>query len=173
MEGQYKIITHYVVYFGMILCFWVAIFLALRLINRLFPGSTNLAFFNNNIIVITGFSFVGFTVGVLSGLSKTPVIDVVIPSLLTFISGFFAYIFVTKEFDVENKKFASSILIIFPVFLIHGLEIGSEHRFETEEYLREYDLWKEERLIDKNQKNLIELETFKCENLKSTDLPKK
>lgn len=45
-----------------------------------------------SVLIVSGFSFLGFTIGLLVGMSLSPVVQVVIPALLTFYGGFLIYV---------------------------------------------------------------------------------
>jgi hypothetical protein len=91
--------------------------------------------------VIIGFSYIGMTLGLLTGLSLSPVVQAVIPALLVFMTGLSAYMFrgkeskpneTSKESELKNYKIAVSALIFISVFLMYGLEIGSGIRAASE-----------------------------------------
>jgi len=149
---------HYWGYFLIILAYWLFFYIGIFFINKIFKTKINL---RNQFLIIIGFSYLSFTIGILVGLSRTPVVDVAIPALLTFIGGLVTYIFLNKEFNESNKNIVTLILVILPIFLIFGVEIGAEHRFETEEYLRDREEWINERIIDLEHKNKLELHESK------------
>jgi hypothetical protein len=96
---------------------------------------------SDSYLLILGFSYIGMTLGLLTGLSLNPVVQAVIPSLLTFMTGLTAYIFINKETEQnttkyeaqqKNQKMAVTALIFVSVLLMYGLEIGSKIRAKSE-----------------------------------------
>ena len=55
------------------------------------------------------FSFLGLTVGLMSGLSKSPVVGVIIPSILTFYGGVIYYLFLFSNKENKNENEISKI----------------------------------------------------------------
>lgn len=82
-----------------------------------------------SILIVSSFSFLGFTIGLLVGMSLSPVVQVVIPALLTFYGGFLTYI-ISKESMLDKQRYISVLLsaIAISFFLIYGVEIGSAER---------------------------------------------
>lgn len=158
MFNKYILIGHYSFYFLIILLYWIIFIIILEIYKRIFKKKMNIEGF---FLINLGFSYLSFTVGVLVGLSRTPVVDVTIPAILTFLGGFITYIFVNKKFHIENRKLISIILIMTSFFLIFGVEIGAEHRFKTEEYLREREEWAQERVIQIKHENNMNFEILK------------
>jgi hypothetical protein len=93
------------------------------------------------ILTISGFSFLGFAIGLLVGLSLSPVVQVVIPALLTFYGGFLTYL-LSKDAFVDSKKLITILLSAMAVsfFLIYGVEIGSIERSAATKVQNESDL---------------------------------
>lgn len=80
-------------------------------------------------MTILGFSFLGFAIGLLIGLSQSPVVHVAIPALLTFYGGFLTFLFAKDSFKDQKGKIAT-ILSVMAVsfFLIYGVEVGSREK---------------------------------------------
>jgi hypothetical protein len=94
------------------------------------------------VLMISGFSFLGFAIGLLVGFSISPVVHVVIPALLTFYGGFLTYLFSTDAFK-DSKRYIGILLSAMAVsfFLIYGVEIGSTERNAATKSQKEFDLY--------------------------------
>ncbi len=100
-------------------------------------------FFNRlSILIVSGFSFLGFAIGLLVGMSLSPVVQVVIPELLTFYGGFLTYI-IAKESIAERQRYISVLLSAMAIsfFLIYGIEIGSAERDIATKNSKDMDLY--------------------------------
>lgn len=75
-----------------------------------------------------GFSFLGLTTGLLIGLSKSPVVGVVIPALLTFFGGFVTYSFIFAQKKYEDGYVMIVILLCVSFSLILGVDYGTSIR---------------------------------------------
>ncbi len=93
------------------------------------------------ILTITAFAFLGYAIGLLVGLSLSPVVQVVIPALLTFYGGFLTYL-LSKDAFANSKKLITILLSAMAVsfFLIYGVEIGSVERDDATKIQKESDL---------------------------------
>lgn len=130
---------------------WSFIYLLLFLIGK---GSSSLKIsrdaFPYLLFLSVSFSFLGITIGLLIGLSLSPVIGVVIPALLTFFGGFITYSFVFKNNSRKDGYVMLLILFSISLFLIIGVDYGSKNRIAHENEAREeeeirkknYDIFK-------------------------------
>lgn len=112
--------------------------------------------------VISSFvvSIVGLTLGNLSGNSKEPIMSVLIPAILTFISGFSIYLISTKK--SINKGAALMVMVFFSLFLIVGTWAGSTLKLEREKQDREW----EKELIEYH----VDLQIYQYKQQKVIDL---
>ena len=94
-----------------------------------------------SILIVSSFSFLGFAIGLLVGFSISPVVQVVIPALLTFYGGFLTYI-ISKESIVDQQRYISVLLSAMAIsfFLIYGIEIGTAERNKAVANNKEMDL---------------------------------
>lgn len=140
------------------------VIIALFLIGNLFKLAESLKqktkfkiyFFDRMIILMTmGFSLLGFAIGLLVGLSLSPVVEVVIPALLTFYGGFLTYLF-SRDSVKDTKKYSGIIISAMAVsfFLIYGVEIGSAERNAAIKSQKEFNLYylEQEEAIKKKYK---------------------
>lgn len=94
------------------------------------------------VLMIAGFSLLGFAIGLLVGFSLSPVVHVVIPALLTFYWGFLTYLF-AKDSAKDKKQYVGILLSAMAVsfFLIYGIEIGSTERNDAVKSQKEFDMY--------------------------------
>jgi len=92
--------------------------------------------------MVFGFSFLGFAIGLLVGFSISPVVQVVIPAILTFYGGFLTYLF-SKDSIGDKKRYIGILLSAMAVsfFLIYGVEVGSKERNAATKSQKEFDLY--------------------------------
>jgi hypothetical protein len=105
------------------------------LLNSLFKKTkfTPVLFDINALLMVLAFSFLGFAIGVLIGLSQSPVVGATIPALLTFYGGFLTYLFAKDLFKNEAARNAVVVSVIaVSIFVIYGVEIGVERRKLTD-----------------------------------------
>lgn len=93
-----------------------------------------------------GFSFLGLTIGVFSGLSMSPVVGTIVPAFLTFLGGFITYFFTKETGSHINRLIAIICLIIVPPSLILGGLSGAKERKKYEETIELRALAKEKAL---------------------------
>ncbi len=133
MESHFSVyLTYYLFIAGYVLGFYLLVKLADLILKKF---RSRLSPFNelaDSYFLMLGFSYIGMTLGLLTGLSVNPVVHSVIPALLTFLTGLTAYIFIKKDFDLTNRKMAVSSLIFITIFLVYGLEVGSKIRIKSE-----------------------------------------
>ena len=93
-------------------------------------------------LLTLSFSFLGFTIGLLVGLSQSAVVHVTIPALLTFYGGFLTYLFAKDSFTTEiARKTILISAIAVSVFLIYGVEIGAAEKSHAIKTQRENDMY--------------------------------
>ena len=93
------------------------------------------------VLVMLCFSFLGLSIGLLVGLSQSPVVNVTIPALFTFYGGFITYLFAKDSFkDDEGKLTTILSAISVSCFLIYGVELGSREKNAAIRSAKEFDL---------------------------------
>ena len=117
--------------------------------NELLPGSI-LYFF----LLSVSFSCLGLTIGLLIGLSISPVIGVVIPALLTFFGGFITYAFVFGNKKEEDGYIMIIILFTVSFFLILGSDYGASMRAVFQQETRDIEN-NEKRAFEEYKNNLL------------------
>lgn len=102
-------------------------------------------------LIIICFAFVGTTLGLMIGASKSPVVGVFIPTLLSFLSGFVAYLFVTKKAinTRTNRVYVSVSIIVLSFFVVIGASKGASERYNDE-----YEKNQEEKMYKLKEKEL-------------------
>lgn len=94
-----------------------------------------------SILLITTIACLGFSIGLLIGLSQSPVANVAITGLLSFYGGFVTFLFAKDSFKNEHDKIAVLVsAILVSVFLIYGVEIGSREKSVAEKSQKEIEL---------------------------------
>ena len=120
----------------------------------------------NNILSLIVMSFLGLTIGVLAGNSRAPVMDSVIPAVLTFLSGFLFYIFSSSKFNQRKNQILLSALSLI-IFLMIGSWSGSVNRLESE---NQEKAWEKELLLYKTDLKLYEYKQQKIIDIQFEDL---
>ena len=128
--------------------------------------------------VSIGFSFLGLTMGLFTGLSMTPVVGTIVPAFLTFIGALITYIFFKENESLINRIIAIECLIFLSVFLFIGGYNGIQQRkiveieqkkldFHKEVLLKKIDLEAKKELIqfEKTLKDSIDIEEIPFENI--------
>ncbi|MBL7743879.1 MAG: hypothetical protein JNN00_10440, partial [Chitinophagaceae bacterium] len=93
------------------------------------------------VLVMLCFSFLGLSIGLLVGLSQSPVVNVTIPALFTFYGGFITYLFAKDSFkDDEGKLTTILSAIAVSCFLIYGVELGSREKNAAIRSAKDFDL---------------------------------
>jgi|GEM_PF-5517202 len=80
------------------------------------------------IIFLFAFFITGYNIGLFTGLSVTPVIQYVIPAVLTFVTGFITYIFLQKDTHHTAAYRAAWIVLAFNIGLLAGGKKGMVER---------------------------------------------
>ncbi|HEX7847851.1 MAG TPA: hypothetical protein VF476_18755 [Chitinophagaceae bacterium] len=107
------------------------------------PGSKFSFYFikSSSLLLIFCFSFLGLSIGLLVGLSQSPVVHVTIPALLTFYGGFITYLFAKDSFKDEESRLATILsAIAVSCFLLYGVELGSTEKNAAIKSAKEFDL---------------------------------
>ncbi len=80
------------------------------------------------------FGFLAMTTGLLVGTSKSPVVGVIIPSILTFYAGLMTYLFVfsNKESKIKDSIAVGISIISLSISLIVGADYGASMRTKSE-----------------------------------------
>lgn len=95
---------------------------------------------SDKVLFVCAFTALGAAIGLFMGASRQPAVTVILPALLTFITGFAAYLF-SKESEkafLEAVPAAIMFLILAAVFC--GT-IGAAMRRSSESFDREYAQW--------------------------------
>ncbi len=95
-----------------------------------------------SILIVSAFSFLGFAIGLLVGFSISPVVQAVVPALLTFYGGFLTYL-TSKDSGMDRRKYISMLLAAMAVsfFLIYGVEVGTEERNAATKVTKDTELY--------------------------------
>jgi hypothetical protein len=112
----------------------------------------------STILLMLCFSFLGLSIGLLVGLSQSPVVNVTIPALFTFYGGFITYLFAKDSFKDDEGKLATILsAIAVSCFLIYGVELGSKEKNAAIKSAKEFDLrYLEEELKIKHEYQAID-----------------
>jgi hypothetical protein len=116
---------------------WVVVWLGGRLLRRRISG--------DHLVAAVGFSFLGLTIGMLSGASRNPVVDATIGALLSVYGGLVAYLF-SKTNDARRRQ-ASFALIIVALTVGYGSYIGSRYRSRGESQEADLRQWYEKEAV--------------------------
>lgn len=120
--------------------FWVILFSCIRFFSKKETTTANLL---NIFLIALGFSFLGLTIGIILGLSQSPLGQVIISTIFTLIGGVSVYLFAGKEnhvFQKENQRYVSMLLIGISLFLIIGMENASIERVRAESLIKQQEL---------------------------------
>ncbi|HTE01632.1 MAG TPA: hypothetical protein VK668_20230 [Mucilaginibacter sp.] len=117
------------------IAFWSIVFAIIHVCNKSILKN-NLYYF---LLLAISFSFLGLTIGILIGLSESPVIGLIIPALLTFFGGFiiYAFVFAAKK-SVQDGYVLLIILLCVSFFLMLGSDYGGRIRCEYDAQETEY-----------------------------------
>jgi hypothetical protein len=95
----------------------------------------------STLLVMLCFSFLGLSIGLLVGLSQSPVVHVTIPGLLTFYGGFITFLFAKDSFKDEEGKLSTLLsAIAVSCFLIYGVELGAAEKNAAVKSAKEFEL---------------------------------
>lgn len=95
----------------------------------------------STLLVMFCFSYLGLSIGLLIGLSQSPVVNVTIPALLTFYGGFITYLLAKDNFKDEEGKLATILsAIAVSCFLIYGVELGAIEKNAAVKSSKEFEL---------------------------------
>ncbi|HNP33914.1 MAG TPA: hypothetical protein PKN96_11540 [Flavobacterium sp.] len=135
------------------------------------------------LLIGCGLICLGFVIGVIMGNNRSPIADTVMSSVLTLIGTAITYFLFRKSSDggeeSEDKKTKifsvsesnaltlAAFLILFPLSLLYGGNVGAQYRMVTEEYddaqqynsklrLEKLELWK--------KRTLDSIELYKTSN---------
>lgn len=126
----------YMYFYPLTLLFWAAVFGVTWFVKKQTAGKYLSFYF----LLAVSFSFLGLTIGIMVGLSESPVIGVVLPALLTFIGGFIIYAFVFSDNSkLGNGYVLMLILISLSFFLMLGSGYSSISRSIFDSHEKEYE----------------------------------
>lgn len=155
LSGAYELFLYTI-------AFWLIVLLFLFIVRSIITDlkTTSPLILINCFLINLGFSFMGLSIGILTGWSSSPVVGVVIPALLTFYGGMVSYSFLFKKEKSSqlNSIVLSGSLISISFFLIIGTDYGTSIRVKAE---------RNNTIIEMQDK--MKYETFK-HNLKSTNM---
>lgn len=103
---------------------------------------------NIAIIVLSAFLFLGLTIGILSGASRTPVMHATIPALLGFLGGGATYLY-SKD-KIRETIIAAVGIVLLSISVVYGSHVGSKIRWEAESIEKGYE-FEEKQLLMKYQ----------------------
>lgn len=89
--------------------------------------------------LVLAFGLLGGVTGFAVGVSRVPVVGVVLPAMLTFTTGLLGYVF-SKEKSNLKYVIPFCLIVVYTNSLL-GLFIGSQLRGKHEEYERQYTEW--------------------------------
>ncbi|MBI3660149.1 hypothetical protein HY230_06720 [Candidatus Acetothermia bacterium] len=75
-----------------------------------------------------GFAAIGAMVGLMTGLSKTPIAGPVVSATLIFLGGIVAYIFSNKDANKEARPIIGGLVLGFGMLLMIGVFVGASLR---------------------------------------------
>ena len=86
-------------------------------------------------IASCAFGFLGISIGISMGLSNSPIVETIIPAILTFAGAFVSFLLIKSNQEVKrNSQFIAALGLIFlSYFIIKGLEKGVESRILYQE----------------------------------------
>jgi hypothetical protein len=117
---------------------------------------------------VVAFAALGVTTGFAAGDSRVPVVGVMLPAMLTLVSGLMAYLF-TKEGLKEWRPIIPWCVTVLTVGGLVGLSLGSTIRARFDQFDRDYAkaLLRYERveLESEKAKYLADLEIWKQQQL--------
>jgi hypothetical protein len=140
---EHNFSDYYFIYLGITL-FWILVLIivvSLRLFWR-FLQNNKISHYVSFASIGLAFSFLGLSIGLLSGLSISPVVGVLIPALLTFFGGVlsYAFLFGKSQNSFENTLTLIIIVISVSFSLILGVDYGSSQRSKVEFLMKENEL---------------------------------
>lgn len=139
MENYFSSSKFFYYYLGTFI-FWTIIFIGIRIFSKKGKKEINLL---NSFLIALGFSFLGLTIGIILGLSKSPLGEVIISTIFTLIGGVSIYLFAGKDnqfFQKENQRHVSMLLIGISLFLVVGMENATMERVRAESLIKQQDL---------------------------------
>jgi hypothetical protein len=93
------------------------------------------------ITLVTCFAFLGYGIGLMIGLSQSPVVQVAIPAFMTFYGGFVTYLFAKDSFKDDETRYAIMFSVMaVSLFLMHGIEVGGVEKNRAITSRRKFDL---------------------------------
>jgi hypothetical protein len=116
-------------------------------------------------LLLSSFSLLGATIGILTGWSRSPVVGTTISAFMGLIAGLSIYLIGRKEYP---RTVVSSCVIILSFFLIVGTYLGGKLRGIEIESDRKYEEWLldyKRNLQDKSTKYTSQLEVWKKEGI--------
>jgi hypothetical protein len=121
---------------------FVVINLSRLIISKVIKRKFTFYLFNiSTMLSMVCFSFLGLSIGLLVGLSQSPVVHATIPALLTFYGGFITFLFAKDSFKDEEGKLAVLLsAIVVSCFLIYGVELGSNEKNAAIKSAKEFEL---------------------------------
>ncbi len=124
-----------------LLLFWGLLILLVYLFRRRFQ-KLDIKMVGSFLIANCGFSILGLTTGLMIGLSKSPVVGVIMSALLTFFGGVVIFAFVSSK---EGKNYYNSLLLSFSMiflslFLFLGSDYGASIRNQQEFDFQQYEI---------------------------------
>jgi hypothetical protein len=91
-------------------------------------------------LLIVAFGNVGAIIGIFTATSRQPVMNVALPALVTFLSGYLGYIFITKD-QYRFRSYIPACVICFCFSASFGAFVGAQLRAQDEEAARRYARW--------------------------------
>lgn len=132
---------------------WLATLLPYRLLTN---AGLSLQTFAEEYIYLTFASFLGITVGYLTGMSRVAVTSAVVPAVLTLVGTLIGYLFSSSSTVTGIRQYAvlvSAFALVGSFFI--ATYAASERRQEWDRYVESFDLYK---LQYQSQLKMLEME---------------
>lgn len=148
LYSTYKLSEYYTLYSSLSL-FWAIFFILIyALVYFLYwrgKDKNLMQIFDEFLMIFllsVAFSFFGLTVGLMTGLSESPVIESAITAIFSLFGGFASLAFFSKESGgINTYKYNIRIIALFFISvsfcMMLGLDYGSQQRLEAQKKLKE------------------------------------
>jgi hypothetical protein len=155
---------------GSFILLWPVLLLAVLVSLLVFLWSSKIGKSEGpSFLLITSFSLLGVTLGILTGWSRSPVVGTAITAILGLVGGFSLYLLGKKEYP---RIVVSVCILILSFLLLVGTYLGGQFRRIEMASEREYEEWLldyKRNLQDRSAKYAAQLEVWKKEGLRGID----
>ena len=139
MNISYPIyLNHIIVLDAIVLLVWLFIWLLKAILKK--ESVNNI----ENLFIAVAFANLGLIFGIFTGLSDSPVVGVLITSFIALFGGLITF-FTVKDKESSIRSFHTALLgiLIIPITLLFGLEIGAKDRLEFKQIMETEQFEKE------------------------------